>query len=387
MERDDDMEAIKAIFRSGGAPEPEGGDQGGAKDEGAKGEGASAPHPSAVTRVTLPGISRRAYEHPADRAALTAMRKVPGFEVALRKMVGFIDERSLRHLYLASAVQASPRQYTRVYRLFEESAAVLDLPETPDLFVAQTPLVNAGAVGVERPFVVLNSGTVDLLDDDELRFVLGHELGHILSDHVLYKTMLRMFLRMSVVTFGVPLGRLAILGLLAGLKEWDRKSELSCDRAGLLTTQIPEVAYRVHMKMAGGLKPGQTEMNLDAFIEQAERYEAEGDVGDGMIKLLNLLGTTHPFHVLRLLELKRWVETGAYDQILRGHYPEREEDDDATVLSGIAEGARSYREAYAKSRDPLAQFISDLGQSISDVGQQVSQQVKDWFGRGDEPKP
>ncbi|MFN3197480.1 MAG: M48 family metallopeptidase [Bradymonadia bacterium] len=374
MSHDDDMEAIKAIFRAAGRSDDD------TSEQAPRGDTPKREAPT--SRVTLPGISPRAYEHPADRAALTAMRKVPGFEAALRKMVGFVDERSLRHLYLASAVKASPRQYTRVYRLFEESVQILDLHEVPDLFVAQTPLVNAGAVGVERPFVVLNSGTVDLLDDDELRFVLGHELGHILSDHVLYKTMLRMFLRMSMVAFGLPLGRLAVMGLLAGLKEWDRKSELSCDRAGLLTTQSPEVAYRVHMKMAGGLKPGQSDMDLGEFIKQAEAYEAAGDVTDGMVKLLNLLGTTHPFHVIRLLELKRWVDAGHYDQVLKGHYPEREDDGEASVYDGVAEGARSYREAYERSKDPLAQFVTDLGQSLSEVGQQV----KGWFGGKDDDR-
>ena len=68
------------------------------------------------------------------------------------------------------------------------------------------PRPQAMALGIDHPFVVVNSGMIDLLDEDELRFVLGHELGHVLSGHALYTTMLMQLLRVSNALAWLPLG-------------------------------------------------------------------------------------------------------------------------------------------------------------------------------------
>jgi Zn-dependent protease with chaperone function len=121
---------------------------------------------------------------------------------------------------------------------------------------------------MSRPFIILNSGTVALLDDEELAYIIGHELGHILSDHVLYRTMT--ILLLNLATMGFPVVGLAARAVLVALLEWYRKSELSSDRAGLLSVQDPEIAMRTMLKMAGGGKSSET--NLQEFIQQAEDY-------------------------------------------------------------------------------------------------------------------
>lgn len=321
-------------------------------------------------RVLFPNLSPRAYEHPADRATLVALRKVPGFQFVTRKLFGLVGDRSLRLAYLGSAVRVSERQFPKIHARYLEACRVLDITPPPELFIAQTPIVNAGAVGVDRPFIVINSGSLLLLDDDELQFVLAHELGHVLSQHVLYKTMLRLLMRLTLVAMSVPLGGAALFAILAALMEWDRKSELSADRAGLLVAQDPQIAYRVHMKLAGG---GQTDqMSVDEFLAQSEEYRSGGGVVDGVIKLLNLLGRTHPFPVLRLAELKAWVDSGAYEAILRGEYPRREEDGAASVVEEIAAGAESYTDDVARSPDPLVGFFRGIGQQAAGAGQSVA---------------
>ena len=60
----------------------------------------------------------------------------------------------------------------------------------PELYVTQSPLVNAMALGADKPFIVLTTGLVNLHDPEEIRFVIGHELGHVLSGHAVYRTML-----------------------------------------------------------------------------------------------------------------------------------------------------------------------------------------------------
>lgn len=332
-------------------------------------------------RVLLTGISSRAWEHPADRAALEAMRKVPGFELVVRKLFGTVSDRSLRLATLASAARVDERQFADVHALYLEACEVLDVQDRPELFVAQTPLVNAGAVGVDKPFIVLNSGTLALLEPDELQFVLAHELGHVLSGHVPYKTMLRLLLRLSILVLSIPLGGAAIMALTTALLEWDRKSELSADRAALLGTQSPELALRVNMKLAGG---GRTkDMSADAFVDQAREYEEGGSVIDGVIKLLNLVGRTHPFPVLRLAELSKWQEDGAYQRILDGEYPLREGEESTSILVDLKESGESYADDFSRSKDPLASWLKDRSKDVKAAGEKAAS----LFRRRDDVEP
>ena len=195
-------------------------------------------------RVRLTGISSRAYEHPADRSALVALRKLSGFDVLLSKLFGLINERALRLSFLAGAVKVSERQFPHIHALVRDGAYILDLPDVPDCFVIQSPIVNAMAIGKDRPFIVLTTGLVNLNDEEELRFVVGHELGHILSGHAVYRTMLYNLIQLATRVAWMPLGYIGLRAIIWGLEEWYRKSELSCDRAGVLAGQDadPELA-------------------------------------------------------------------------------------------------------------------------------------------------
>ena len=318
----------------------------------------------------LPDISSRAWEHPADRAALEAMRKMPGFELVLRKLFGTISDRSLRLATLASAVRVDHRQFSALHESYLQACAVLDVKEPPELFVAQTPIVNAGAIGVDKPFIVLNSGTLLLLQPDEVQFVLAHELGHVLSGHVPYKTMLRLLLRISILILSIPLGGAALLAITTALLEWDRKSELSADRAALLATQSPELAMRVQMKLAGGGNTDQ--MDAAAFAEQAAEYERGGSMIDGVLKLLNLVGRTHPFPVLRLAELHKWMESGDYERIVSGDYPTRDAAEGTSIVADIRAGGASYKDDVSGSQDPLARFLKDVGRGVQSAGERAA---------------
>src|SRR5512140_566604 len=127
-----------------------------------------------MPRVQLAQISYVAYEHPADRAALNTLRSIPGFNEIVRKIASWFGERSARHLFTANAVRVGPTQYPDLDALLTEALETLDWQERPQLYVAQSPVVNAAAVGFEKPFIVINSSMVELLDRDELRFIIAH---------------------------------------------------------------------------------------------------------------------------------------------------------------------------------------------------------------------
>ncbi len=311
------------------------------------------------TRRVLRDISPRAWEHPADRAALQALRRVPVFDEVLKTLFGFFGEKPVRLAFQANAVEVTPRQFARIHRIHAEVLETLDAPTDVPLFISQNPVVNAGAYGMERPFVLLNSGLVRLLDDEELRYVLAHEVGHVMSGHALYRTMMALLIQLA--ERGFPLVGLAARGVLLALLEWYRRSELSSDRAGLLGVQDPQVVIGAMLKMAGGGDAEETD--LGEFLKQADAYGESTDVADSVFKVLNLLGSTHPFYVLRVSQLRKWIESGEYDRILRGDYPKRG-DPDPEYLEDLAAAAETYSSDARDVVDDVAQAARKMGSSI-----------------------
>lgn len=316
-------------------------------------------------RTTFPGISSRAFEHPADRAALTALRAVPGFDQVIKFASGFLRERQYRLAFLASAVRVDERQFPDLHEALGAAVAVLDAPARPELFVANDPIPTAATLGVDKPFIVVSSGLYELCGGDERLFVLAHELGHAMSGHALYKSLLMHLLNLAGNFGWVPAGGLGLRALIAALREWDRKSELSGDRAALLATQDLDVALRVHMKLAGGAHLDRIEP--EAFLAQAADYEGSGDLRDGLLKLLNTERSSHPFAVVRAAELRRWAASDEYTDILAGRYPRREDDRAASFADNAKEAARAYKKRIDESADPLVGAMRGFGTTLGDA--------------------
>ena len=296
---------------------------------------------SGHTRRILTGIGATSWEHPADRATLNALRKIPGFDLALRKIFGMFGERAIRLAFKANAVRVTEKQYPWIHQRMLRVCEVLDVETVPELYVSQTPIVNAGAVGMNEPFIVLNSSMLEVLNRDQVEAVLAHEVGHIMSGHVLYRTLLILLMQLTVFRF--PLVGIAALPLLLALLEWNRKAELSCDRAALLAVQDRDTVLSSLMNLAGGTRG--EELDLAEFVAQSEEYREGGEVLDSVYKLLNVLGATHPFAVARVAELQIWLESGRYDEILAGQYSRRDEEDPRPYREDLKEAAKGYTDA------------------------------------------
>src|SRR5687767_3443918 len=313
------------------------------------------------TQRVLTNIDASTWEHPADRAALAALRRIPGFDQVLRALFGLFGEKPIRLTFQADAVKVGPKQFPEIHAQYQRVLKTLDAPAPYDLFISQTPIVNAGAYGMQKPFIVLNSGTLRVLDKDEVEFILAHELGHIMSGHVLYRTMTVLLLQLAQM--GFPVVGIAARAVLIGLLEWMRKSELSADRAGLLGLQDPTKSLHSFMTLAGGGTP--TETDLNEFLIQADEYRQSGDAADIVFKVLNILGATHPFHVLRAAELRDWIEAGDYDRVLRGEYKKRGEDQ-APYKEDLAAAAKSYKESAAEVKDQLGEAAKKVRDAFRD---------------------
>ena len=155
-------------------------------------------------RHRLPDISPRAYEHPADRAATAALASIPMLETVIRRLTEMQYERAFHQLYLANSVKIGPNQLPDIWHNYLHVLETLDMPDQYDLYITQTPIANAFVMGTDKPIIVLNSGLVSLLDDSQIQAVLAHEVGHILSDHVMYRTALLILLLIGNAS-GLPL--------------------------------------------------------------------------------------------------------------------------------------------------------------------------------------
>ena len=294
-----------------------------------------------------------------------ALRKLRGFDTVLKALSGLINERAVRLELLGSAIRADERQFAALHRALAEVGTVLDVAEVPEVYVSANPFPNAVTIGMDKPLIVVNSALVELLDDEELAFVLAHELGHAVSGHAVYQTLLQRLLQLTGVLGSVPLGGVGIRLIVAALMEWSRKAELSADRAGLLATQDPALAFRVHMKLASG---GHLEhLDTTSFFAQGREYDEAGDLRDSVLKMLLIENRSHPFAVVRAAELRRWVDAGEYTAILGGTYPRRSEDADAPVSEAAQAAARSYSETFKQTQDTLGRLVQDAAGVLGTV--------------------
>jgi Peptidase family M48 len=324
----------------------------------------------------LINLSSKAYEHPADRAATAALQSVPALDTVVRKLIEFGYERAYRQNFLASSVRLGEDQVPEIWADWNAVCARLDLPERYDIYLTQFPVTNAAAIGSEKPMVLVNSRTIDVLEDLEVRTVLGHEAGHILSDHVLYITAMNILIALSRGVRLPFIAGLPLQAVLLVLLEWYRAAELSSDRAATLVNRDPLVTCRTLMVLAGGVRSSR--LNLDAFIQQANDYEEWSSGWDKINRMRNDLWLTHGRPVKRVKEITEWVQSGEYDRIVAGEYPTRDQQADVRKEAGAA--YEHYKERF---RRIFADFGGDnMGEKVQDAQDKVAgaaEKVADWL--------
>jgi Zn-dependent protease with chaperone function len=326
-----------------------------------------APRP----RIAFPGIAGVTWEHPADRAALQTLRSVPGFDDVVRKIIAILGgERGIRLLFQGNAVRTGPSQFARPYNMIVEVSSTFDWPVVPELYVSQTPVFNAGAYGVDNPFIVVHSAAIELLGDDELRVLVAHEMGHVVSGHALYRTIAEILLNVSLAALPFLAG-IALLPIRLAILEWSRKSELSADRAGLLGSQDVLGSQQLFMNMAGGVRGALQagEMDLNAFMAQASEYLTTNEGLDIVYKILNTLALSHPMHTVRAAELQQWIASGAYERILRGEYIHR----------GDEAKARPLRDDLREARVHYAGEMRDVASKVAEAAKKAAERASEAF--------
>lgn len=277
---------------------------------------------------SYPGISSEAFRHPLDQQAEATLRRVPGFDIVASTFVEYFYERPQQIYLMGNNIKVGPRQYSTLYGILRESAQDLSMDPVPALYVSQNPQVNAYALGTEHPYIVMNTGLLELMSEAELRTVIAHELGHIKCEHTLLIQM-AMWVMGAASILGeltLGLGSLISTGLIYAFYEWRRKAELSADRAALLVMDDLNPIMHNMMKLAGGSHKYLHECNMQEFINQSKEYRHLDD--DSLNQIYKFLiynggnGTfiTHPFAVERVHYLQEWSTSREYQNIKRGNY-------------------------------------------------------------------
>ena len=311
-----------------------------------------------MTSTILKGLHSSEYEHPHDRAALDALRKIPLFPKILD--LCSIPQNSITRMeLLGSNLKVTERQMPSVYKMMEKACEILDM-EAPLLYVSSSPQINAYTACPDKPIICLFSGLLDMLDEDELTFVIGHELSHIKSKHITYQALGAVLADnlLEAVLSMVPglstLSQPAIIALNYGYYEWYRAAELSSDRGGFLACQNLKASCSALMKLAGASIRYANELNLDEFIAQSRDFNDAGSETLGKLqKIILSSGRSHPWSVSRVHELIKFSESPLYNEVLARTAPRCEESEidmesltdktknAANAAAGAAKGAMS----------------------------------------------
>jgi Zn-dependent protease with chaperone function len=275
-----------------------------------------------MERTRLTGLRPQSYEHPLDTKALDALHKAPGLKTLVKKCNEWGLERLLRVQLTGSNLRVTADSFSEIYEQVLAAADILDLPRLPEVYIAGGD-INAFTAGVEHPILVLTSGAIDGLTENELFFVIAHELGHIKSGHVLYYQIAQFLPVLGDIVGGITfgIGELVSAGVQVALLNWQRMSEFTADRAGLLATQDVNVTISAMAKLAGLPMKYREQFNIDDFIRQAKDFQAlDYDTLSWVAKGLSVMGETHPWTVMRANQFLAWVDSGEYERVLTAEH-------------------------------------------------------------------
>ena len=247
--------------------------------------------------------------HPEDAAALKTLQSIPVLSSVVKAFMNMGIEQMQTGINLATKVKLSPHQLPRLYNLLPPICKKLGIKE-PDFFLEMSPEPNAYAFGDTQTAITITSALVDLMTEDELRAVIAHECGHIACHHMLYHTIAALLVQAS--------GAMEVLSSLAApikyaLFYWERKSELSCDRAAAYVTS-PQVAASMLARLAGGPKSITSELNLVELTAQADLYDTMLKQGlwNKTLQTYAIIDQNHPFTNVRIREMLLWVNSDEY---------------------------------------------------------------------------
>jgi Zn-dependent protease with chaperone function len=281
-------------------------------------ESGSASQTSGRELIGFPRLQANDFQNPRDKMATQQLSFFVPIELALRTFILPLLEDAGFLQNIGRGVKVSSAQYPTIHRLVIEAAAQLDI-SAPDVFVVSEPRPNAYTLAIQgkRPFIVLHTSLIDLMTLEEVKAVIGHELGHLKCEHSLWITVLNILaLGVDIVELVVPLGVRQFIS--NQLTQWRRSAELSCDRAALLVAQDESVVMSVLMKLTGGTSTLAGEMSVQEFVRQVEDYDdaATSSLLGRLIRMQDE-NQLYPLPILRAREIQKYAQSTEYGNLMK----------------------------------------------------------------------
>ena len=269
------------------------------------------PAPPAARRR----VRARDFRHPLDQQNTQLLRAVPGLSQITKSLVTPVAEQMLVLEQISTSVLVGPKQLPHVHKLVLDAASVLDI-DPPQLYIRQSSQPNAYTLAISgrEPVIVVHTALVELMTAAELQAVIAHEMGHLKCDHGVWLTVA------NLLTLGAEIAPLmpafVVDNFRDGLMRWVRAAELSCDRAALLVAGDPYVVVSVLMKLSGGCPKLSGQLNVDAFLDQARRYDDESSSPLGWyLRNAQTRQLTHPLPVARAREIDEWARSEEFARL------------------------------------------------------------------------
>ncbi len=173
-----------------------------------------------------------AYAYGGDLRVLRTLDRLRPVRVSVEASVRMWNSQA-REEILGGATKVSPVQSPRLHAIALHCAETLHIV-APTLYVApQLAIGAAHTFGTnEEAYVVLSQARIDGLTEPELIHVIGHQLGHVQNNHVVYATSLY-----YLTHFASRFVKWAVTPAVMALSGWAKRGEITCDRAGLLCTR------------------------------------------------------------------------------------------------------------------------------------------------------
>lgn len=264
----------------------------------------------------LSGLKVTDYEHPGEKVSMAALRKIPLLDLVVGKYMDMMIQSDLRAECVGSNFRITPQTNPRIYKLYQLALSRLDMPKEYPLYSTLGYDYNAFAAGAKDNFIVVHSSCISDYSDGEMLQLLGHEIGHIKSGHVLYHNIAHS-LNAILASFG-GLAQGAAVGLQYAIMDWSRKAEYTADRAGLIAAADFDSTISQTMKLLGQSDHiGYIDCSLDKVLKQVDDFEMETSDLIGKLLYANFtLTATHPWSILRIKQLYDWYQSGAYEAVV-----------------------------------------------------------------------
>jgi len=258
-------------------------------------------------------VSYREFIHPEDKAAQDQLTSIPIFLSCVKMFMKMGLEQMMHGSNLAEKILLGPNQLPTIYNHVPPVCERLGI-DIPEVYLEMTPFPNAYTYGDTRPFLVVTSGLIEWMEEEELHAVVAHECGHIVCRHTLYHTMASVLTKIGPKIFG-PLAAVSLPVQLALLR-WVRRSELSADRAAAAVLGNPKPVVETMIRLAGGPKAITKDVNIDLYLKQADAYDRlQESSWDRLLQTWAVLTKDHPFASVRAREIMRWSETDHFQRL------------------------------------------------------------------------